>query len=216
MDAAVIGARLLQAERDELLPILDGVRTRTPLDLDRTTVCDGWSVRDVVAHVAAALGAHAAGRLRDVSPSANQVGVEARRHVSLADLLSELDEAFKAAADSGRPDGIALGAWVHGGDVREGLTVPGAYLHSGLADALDLLSLRSAERGVPPVDVTLTDAADLGLAQTQIGLGDPAAEPTGWLRTDTAGLFRLAAARRPELDARELVGVDPERLVVFG
>jgi uncharacterized protein (TIGR03083 family) len=47
-----LGARLLLAERDALLPIL----RRTPADaFDRPTVCAGWTVRDVLAHCGAAL-----------------------------------------------------------------------------------------------------------------------------------------------------------------
>jgi hypothetical protein len=78
-----------------------------------------------------------------------------------------------------------------------------------------LLVERSIARGVPAVDVTLTDAVDHGLDGAQVSLGDPHAEPIGWLRTDTAGLFRLVAGRRTELVERDMVGVRVEQLLMF-
>ena len=47
-----LAARLLRTEANALLPIL----RRTPVAaFDRPTICTGWSVRDVLAHCAAAL-----------------------------------------------------------------------------------------------------------------------------------------------------------------
>ena len=40
-------ALLLQIEAEAYQPLLEGL---TPADFDRQTVCDLWSVRDVVAH----------------------------------------------------------------------------------------------------------------------------------------------------------------------
>jgi len=45
-------ARLLRAEHDALLPILHRTPERA---FERPTACPGWSVRDVLAHCAAAL-----------------------------------------------------------------------------------------------------------------------------------------------------------------
>lgn len=59
------GARLLLTERDAILPIL---RRTPPSDFDRPTILPGWSVRDVLAHCAAALGMAAAGTSHGFSP----------------------------------------------------------------------------------------------------------------------------------------------------
>ena len=61
-----LAVRLLRTEADALLPIL----RRTPAAaFDRPTVCTGWSVRDVLAHCAAALVRLAEGRLHQFTPS---------------------------------------------------------------------------------------------------------------------------------------------------
>jgi hypothetical protein len=49
----------------------------------------------------------------------------------------------------GRLDGIALGEWVHGGDVRAALAEPLAYESDGFGDACVLLAERSRRCSVP-------------------------------------------------------------------
>src|SRR5580693_405300 len=68
--------RLLQAERDALLPIL----ARTPeAAFDRPTACPDWSVRDVLSHCSAALTRTATGRLHAFTPELNEIDVAERR-----------------------------------------------------------------------------------------------------------------------------------------
>ena len=67
-------ARLLQAERDALLPILHRTPDRA---FDRPTACPGWSVRDVLAHCASALSRVAACNLHAFTPALNEVEVAA-------------------------------------------------------------------------------------------------------------------------------------------
>jgi uncharacterized protein (TIGR03083 family) len=207
---------LLLAERDQLLPLL---RHTHLLDFDRLTVCDLWSVRDIVAHCSAVMIRAAKGSSTGYTPADNQHDVDERKAWTIAELLAELESGFDLAAQQDAPQqvphGVALGVWVHGGDIREALSVHGAYTHAGLAPALALLVERSIARGVPAVDVTLTDAVDHGLDGAQVSLGDPRVEPVGWLRTDTAGLFRLVAGRRTELVERDLVGVRVGQLLMF-
>src|ERR1700733_16205797 len=80
-------ARLLRAEYGALLPILR--RTPHP-DFDRPTACPGWSVRDVLAHCAAALSRVTAGNLHAFTPALNEADVAQRRPWPLEDILSEL------------------------------------------------------------------------------------------------------------------------------
>ncbi|MFN8078333.1 MAG: maleylpyruvate isomerase family mycothiol-dependent enzyme [Kineosporiaceae bacterium] len=208
-----IPARLLQAEREVLLPLLE--RT-IDSDFDRTTVCTEWSVRDIVAHCSAVLLALASGEPgRTFTPEQNQREVDERRGWPLDALLAELKQAHDLAAGSPAVAPVVLGVWIHGCDIRDALGIPNAYAAPGLPDALALLVERSIARGTPPVDVTLTDAADRGLDSAQVCLGDPNAEPVGWLRVDSPGLFRIVAGRRPELVERDVVGIDLDDLRLF-
>jgi uncharacterized protein (TIGR03083 family) len=128
-----------------LLPIL----RRTPVEaFDRPTVCTGWTVRDVLAHCGCALTRAAEGRLHRFTPELNQIDVDERRPWPLAQVLAELEQGYGAAAAAmtaagGELDGLALGEWIHGGDVREALGEPAPYQSEGVEDALLLLVDRS-------------------------------------------------------------------------
>ena len=204
------GARLLLAERDALLPIL----RRTPAEaFDRPTACPGWSVRDVLAHCSSALMRTAAGTLHAFTPELNEADVAPRRNWPLADVLAELERGYETAAPAitaaaGHLDGLALGEWIHGGDVREPLGEPGAYAGDGFADACALLASQARHRKAPLVNVTLPAASlTLGLA----GAGRPAAS----LRTDEATLIRLYAGRAADPAAYQLTGAEAAELAVF-
>ena len=130
-------ARLLRAERAALLPILHRTPERA---FDRPTACPGWSVRDVLAHCAAALSRVATGNLHAFTPAHNEVDVADRRGWPLADVLSELSAGYQEAGEAiaeagGELDAIALGEWLHGGDVRAALGEPLAYASDGFDDA---------------------------------------------------------------------------------
>ncbi|MGH8965012.1 MAG: maleylpyruvate isomerase family mycothiol-dependent enzyme, partial [Actinomycetes bacterium] len=113
-----IHARLLLTERDALLPLL----RRTSADaFDRPTVCTDWSVRDVIAHCASALIRVATGTAHGFSPAENQADVDERRPWPIADVLAELEHAYELGAQSDAVALLALGEWVHGGDIREAL-----------------------------------------------------------------------------------------------
>ena len=207
-----LGARLLGTEADALLSIL----RRTPAAaFDRPTVCTGWSVRDVLAHCAAALVRLAEGRLHQFTPEQNEADVAERRPWPLEDVLAELARGYTAAgpaltAVSGRGDGIALGEWVHGGDVREALEEPLPYASDGIEDALVLLVERSQARAVPPTRVSLPDR------QLLLGVAADTGRPPAELVTDPATLVRLCSGRRPDPARFTLRGADPDRYQLFG
>jgi uncharacterized protein (TIGR03083 family) len=152
-------ARLLQAERDALVPILD----RTPgRAFDRPTACPGWSVRDVLAHCAAALSRVAAGNLHAFTPALNELDVARRRGWPLTDILAELSagyqEAGKAITDAGgKLDVIALGEWLHGGDIRDALGEPLAYASDGFDDACALLCNWTRRQAIPQPSSSCSD-----------------------------------------------------------
>jgi uncharacterized protein (TIGR03083 family) len=208
---ASTGARLLLTERDALLPIL----RRTPADaFARPTVCTGWTVRDVLAHCGCALTRAAEGRLHEFTPELNEIDVDERRSWPLAQVLAELEHGYGSAADAvtaarGKLDGLALGEWVHGGDVREALGEPGPYESEGVQDALLLLVDRSRRRNVPPTLVRLPDR------EVRLGAGGETGTPWAELDTDLPTLIQLSTGRHPDPTRFRLTGADPAQYLVF-
>ena len=208
-----LGARLLRTEAAALPSIL----RRTPAAaFDRPTVCIGWSVRDVLAHCAAALVRLAEGRLHQFTPEQNEADVAERRPWPLGDVVAELERGYAVAgpvltaAAAARGDGIALGEWVHGGDVREALEEPLPYGSDGIEDALVLLAERSQARAVPPTLVRLPDRELL------LGVPGDTGRPPAELVTDPATLVRLCSGRHPDPSRFTLRGADPDRYQLFG
>ncbi|WP_109507227.1 maleylpyruvate isomerase family mycothiol-dependent enzyme [Nocardioides speluncae] len=206
-----VHTRLLLTERDALLPVL---RSTPDADFDLPTVCTEWSVRDVIAHCASALIRVATNDLHSFSPEDNQRDVDERKPWPLAQVLDELEHAYRLGAEAPSVAGVALGEWVHGGDIREALGRDDAYASEGVADAVGILVDRSGGRDIPATDVTLTDAAQHGVPD-RLRLGDPSAEAAGQLTTDVVGLVRIAAHRRPELATATLDGVTMAELRMF-
>lgn len=183
-------AELLLVEAAAIEPILQGAEE---LDFDLPTVCTGWSVRDVMAHCAAALTRTAAGDLHSFSKEENQADVDARRGQSPGQILAELLIGYETAAAAiddagGVLDGIGLGEWMHGGDIRAALGLAGAYESEGVELALELLIERSHMQSRPAVKVELGDRT-LGF-----GVGD--ADTV--LRTDAATFVRICGGREPD------------------
>jgi uncharacterized protein (TIGR03083 family) len=202
--------RLLRTEHDTLLPTL----RRTPEEaFGNPTACPGWSVRDVLAHCAAALTRVATGRLHAFTPELNEIDVTQRRDWPLPRLLSELERGYTGAGTAiagagGRLDVIALGEWLHGGDVRDALGEPLAYESNGFEDACVLLADRARRREVPLVEA--------GLPGVTLRLGVPVpGRPPATLVSGRATLMRLFAGRPAEQAAYQLTGAAPEELVVF-
>jgi len=199
-------ARLLRTEAAALEPIL---RRTPPEAFDRPTVCAGWSVRDVLAHCSSALHRVASNDLHGFSPAENQVDVDARRDWPIERLLEELVAGYPLAADTiaaaeGRLDKVALGEWVHGGDVREPLGARDAYTSAGLDLAIDLF-VRFGDR-LPAVRADLPDRT--------LHFG-PESDSPARLVTDVETLVRLLAGRAPDPARYRVDGVDPTALTVF-
>jgi uncharacterized protein (TIGR03083 family) len=208
---ASTGARLLLTERDALLPIL----RRTPVEaFDRPTVCTGWTVRDVLAHCGCALTRAAEGSLHRFTPELTEIDVDERRSWPLGQVLAELEQGYGSAAAAmtaaqGSLDGLALGEWVHGGDVREALGEPGPYGSEGVEDALLLVVDRSRHRTVPPTLVRLPDR------EVRLGAAGPTGTPPAELDTDVPTLIRLLSGRRPDPTRFRLTGADPAQYLIF-
>ncbi|MEV0781268.1 maleylpyruvate isomerase family mycothiol-dependent enzyme [Streptomyces sp. NPDC050433] len=207
--------RLLLTERDALLPLL----RHTPEDhFALRTACPGWTARDVLAHCAAALVRIVEGRLEEgvFSPESNAADVAERADWPLPRVLDELERGFTeagpaiAAHDDGSLDTVALGEWVHAGDVREAFGVPGAYAGAGATPALPLLALASRRRDTPLLHATLTGHPE------PVVLGDPVeGRPPARLTADMPTLIRLYSGR-PLVGTRyDLHGAEEHELVIY-
>ncbi|MEV5353487.1 maleylpyruvate isomerase family mycothiol-dependent enzyme [Streptomyces sp. NPDC052693] len=209
--------RLLTIERDALIPLLRG---RAGEDFARpVAACPGWTVRDVLAHCAAALTRVAQGRFEPgvFSPASNDRDIAERAGWSDARVVDELERGMTGAgpviaAADGALDGLALGEWVHAGDVREALGEPGAYGGAGLPDALALLARLTRERGHVPLHADLDDLDE------PLRLGETGGERhPGRFIGDGPTLVRLYAGRPVEgAPSFELAGVEAAELNIYG
>ncbi|MFI8948136.1 maleylpyruvate isomerase family mycothiol-dependent enzyme [Streptomyces sp. NPDC053750] len=209
--------RLLTIERDELVPLL---RARTDGDFALpVTACPGWTVRDVLAHCSSALMRAVENRFEDgvFSPESNDRDIAERADWSNARIVDELERGMTEAGPvigraGGALDGLALGEWVHAGDVRVALGEPGAYAGRGLPVALALLASLTRERAHVPLHADLDDLDE------PLKLGEVSGErPPGRFIGDAATLVRLYAGRAVDHAAGyELAGVKAEELNLFG
>ncbi|MBA0053172.1 maleylpyruvate isomerase family mycothiol-dependent enzyme [Streptomyces sp. AJS327] len=211
----LLPGRLLRGERDTLIPQL---RRVAPERFALRTACPGWTVRQVAAHCGAALTRIIQGRTGDgaFSPEANAADVAERDDWPLHAVLDELEAGFTEAGPAiaeGEPrlDAVALGEWVHAGDIREALGLPGAYGGSGTHIALSLLSVVSGERGSPLLYARLPNA------EAPLALGAPVrGRSPAQLHADPATLLRLYTGR-PLVGTRyELRGAYERELVIYG
>jgi len=202
-------AQLLMIEADAIRPLLESL---DPSQFEEPTVCTGWSVRDVIAHCGAALSMVAAEDMHGFSPAENEADVESRRGQPLAVVLDELFAGYRSAAAridlaGGRLDGIGLGEWIHGGDVREAVGAPRPYTSEGVELARDLLFERSRTiSGTPGIETTIDGQS--------YRFGD-SGEPVGTLTTDLETFVRVCGGRRPDPSRYQLSGVPASNLALF-
>ncbi|WP_328781963.1 maleylpyruvate isomerase family mycothiol-dependent enzyme [Streptomyces canus] len=208
--------RLLAGERDALIPLL---RSRPDADFALPTrACPGWSVRDVLAHCSSALIRVVEGRFEKgvFSPASNDRDIAERAAWTNQQVVDELERGMTEAGPviagaGGVLDIIALGEWVHAGDVRDVLGEPGAYAGPGLPDALALLARTTRERGHLPLHADVDDLDE------PLRLGDAAGDrtPARYIG-DAATLVRLYSGRPVEGRAYELAGAEAKELNIFG
>jgi hypothetical protein len=109
-------------------------------------------------------------------------------------------------------DRVALGEWVHAGDVRVAFGEPGAYAGRGLPDALTLLTTVTRDLGHVPLHADLDDVDE------PLKLGEVSGErPPGRFIGDAPTLVRLYAGRPVDAGTGyELAGVEAAELNIFG
>ncbi|MEU9112247.1 maleylpyruvate isomerase family mycothiol-dependent enzyme [Streptomyces sp. NPDC048483] len=216
---AELPGRLLVTERDAFMPLLRA----TPEEwFALRTACPGWTVRDVLAHCGAALIRIIEGRLEPgvFSPASNAADVAERADWPLARVLDELERGFSEAgpaiAAAGGPlDGVALGEWVHAGDVRDAFGVPGAYAGEGAEAALDLLVISSRKRGKPLLRADLLDGDGRSSGRSlELGVASDGRAPAR-LTCDVPTLIRLYAGRSLVGTRYELAGAEEAELSIF-
>ncbi|MFE0653687.1 maleylpyruvate isomerase family mycothiol-dependent enzyme [Streptomyces sp. NPDC059534] len=208
--------RLLTTERDLLMPLL----RRTPEEAYALrTACPGWTTRQVLAHCGAALVRIVEDRLEEgvFLPEANAADVAEREDWPLGRVLDELEHGLTqagpviAARDDDRLDAVALGEWVHAGDVREALGEPGAYCGASLDLALPLLSVTSRNRSTPRLMGLLADRDDHPVA---LGNPIPGRAPATF-HGDSATLIRIYSGRPLVRTRYHLTGATEQELLLY-
>ncbi|MFE6159904.1 maleylpyruvate isomerase family mycothiol-dependent enzyme [Streptomyces sp. NPDC056486] len=206
--------RLLRTERDALIPLL---RDADDTAYDIRTCCPGWTVRHVLAHCSSALMRVVESRFEKgvYSPESNERDIAERADWSNSRVVDELERGMTEAGpfiarSKGLLDGVAIGEWVHAGDVREAWGRPGAYGGPGLPDALLLLAAHS--KAVNSVALH----ADIDGRDEPLLLGSSAgvAPPARYIG-DAPTLIRLSAGRPLTGTRYELVGAKEADLSVF-
>ncbi|MFJ9843746.1 maleylpyruvate isomerase family mycothiol-dependent enzyme [Kitasatospora sp. NPDC101155] len=177
--------RLLRTERETLLPLLRD----TPLErFELPTACPDWTVRELLAHCGAALMRIVEGRLPGFTPEHNAADVAERADWPVRRILDELESGMAEAgpaieAADGELDVIALGEWVHAGDVREALGVTAVRLLAPMAFAAAAVlavegsattTARPADNGIVWPDPTPAAPAPAHVVQAGIVWPTPA------------------------------------------
>ncbi|MFE2274051.1 maleylpyruvate isomerase family mycothiol-dependent enzyme [Streptomyces lavendulae] len=205
---------LLRTERDALLPLL---RRAPEAAYGLRTACPGWTVRDVLAHCAAALVRIVEGRLEEgvFLPAANAADVAERAHWPVARILDELERGLTEAgpaiaAGDGTLDAVALGEWIHAGDVRDAWGEPGAYGGDGLALALPLLATTSRKRDTP----RLVAGLDGHVGPVYLGNEEPG-RPTARFDGEATTLIRLYSGRPLVATRYRLAGATEQELLIY-
>jgi uncharacterized protein (TIGR03083 family) len=162
---------------DELSAFTALVRSLDEAQLDTPTRCDGWTVRDVAAHVVGTMADIVAGRFEGLgTPEVTQREVDeraGRTAVQLADELDEVkagaqqllavfdDEAWEAPAPAGVARTVGWGveslwydAFLHGDDIRHALGQP-SVVTDAIRAAVSHVTAVLSDQGWSPATVAL-------------------------------------------------------------
>ncbi|MGW7071475.1 maleylpyruvate isomerase family mycothiol-dependent enzyme [Streptomyces sp. NPDC054855] len=206
--------RLLRTERDLLIPLL---RDADDSAYAVRTCCPGWTVRHVLAHCGAALARVVDRRFEKgvYSAESNDRDIAERADWSNSRVVDELERGMTEAGAvmvefKGRLDGVALGEWVHAGDVREAWGLPGAYGGAGLPDALTLLGEYSRTTSALALHADV-DGRDEPLS---LGVPDGKRPPARYIG-DAPTLIRLCTGRPLAGTRYELAGARESELPIF-
>jgi uncharacterized protein (TIGR03083 family) len=182
----------------------------------------GWTVHDVLAHLAAIPTDAMAGRITGIpTPDVTQRQVDERHDRSIAELLDEWSAGVEPMAEGARvglvPPNLAVDAVTHEQDVRGALGLPRVPDDEAIAFSFGQYAFGAAyrirEAGLPPLTLHLDDVGG-----SQVASGGQSSTS---VRTTRFELFRALAGRRSrrQVAAYTWTG-DPEPyldlLCVFG
>lgn len=199
---------VLDLATDERRDLLELLRNLDEPDWDAPTLCTGWTVRDVVAHIVSYDGVGPAGLIKRFVQGRlwlseiNQVSLSALRDRPPAELI-------QAVEDNLRPSGLTAGfggrialtdGLIHQQDIRRPLDVPRHVPPDRLREALDFARFAPVIRGAWNVRGVRLIASDIDWS---FGAG-PEARGTG-----EAVLMTLAGRASV---AQELTGPGARRL----
>src|SRR3954453_20306298 len=164
--------------------VIDLVRESTLLDFFAAATplpaCPGWRVRDVIAHLSGLATDIASGNLDGAATDAwTAAQVDARRALSLDDLLAESDDVGPRLAGflddfPGRYGAqVVADITVHEHDIRGALRRPGARASTGVAHAVDFLLSTFVEPGARALGLPALHITD-GTRSTLVGGHDDA------------------------------------------
>ncbi|ONI81840.1 hypothetical protein ALI22I_37190 [Saccharothrix sp. ALI-22-I] len=164
--------------------------------------CPGWTVKDVVAHLAGGLGDFTEQRFDGIEDGSwGERQVEERRDRSLSELLVEWERNFQIAEGLfDTPMGAVLIAEIisHEHDIRTALGQPGerdnVAVRAALTRPLQELDKRMRARHLPALRITLEHGDRV------VGEGEPA----GVLHTSSFELLRVLGGRRNDDQVRAL------------
>lgn len=182
-------APIYDAAKQRIAELVSGADPQTPV-----AATPGWSVKDVVAHLAGGLRDFVDRRFDGVeSGEWGERQVRDRKDNTLEDALAEWDVNRERAAELfDTPMGSVLIAEVvaHEHDLRAALGVPGdrdsVAVRAALTKPLQQLDQRMRENDVPALRITLENGDRV------LGHGEPA----GTLRTTSFELMRAIGGRR--------------------
>jgi uncharacterized protein (TIGR03083 family) len=171
------------------------VRETTFVDLfaaaSPVPACSGWRVRDVIAHLSGLATDIAAGNVDGAATDAwTAAQVDARRDLSLGDLLDESDEVGPRLASflddfPGRYGAqVAADIAVHEHDIRGALGQPGARDSAGVVHSIEFLLETFVGPGAQALDVPPLQIR-AGQRTTVVGGGadDAGGDPTAAIQT---------------------------------
>jgi uncharacterized protein (TIGR03083 family) len=155
--------------------------------------CPGWTVKDVIAHLAGFFAAYRSGADDAFGPDWGEREVAARRNRSFQECLKEWTEALRDPGDlfQSHLGPVAVSdALAHEQDVRTALDKPGARDDDNIVPAVEMglswVEKKMEAEGSPALKI-VTETMD-----RKIGQGEPVAT----LRTSTFDLFRTLHGRR--------------------
>jgi uncharacterized protein (TIGR03083 family) len=187
-----------EAARRRIVGLVDDDNARTEVP-----TCPGWTVKDVVAHLAGSLHAYATGDVQGASsPQWGEGQVAERADKSLTECFAEWDEHAAAAApdffDSQLAPVAVADILAHEHDIRTALGRPGHRDDEGITAAVQMglaFTGRKVQSAHVPAFRVVTEDID-----TVVGEGAPEAT----LRTSTFELFRSLHGRRTPNQVRSL------------